>query len=114
MRAPMLQSRESLTVQPCIKSSNYWFSQAYCPRSHSRPQHTPAHEFGLHDRGRFAVGLRSHLVLVKGDPTVEIQALHNLGSVWKLGKRQLPRVRRSRWTVNSGTYAARYTSKHAL
>ena len=51
---------------------------------------TPARQFGLHDRGRVAVGLRADLVLVGGDPTADIQALHEIDGVWVLGKRNLP------------------------
>jgi imidazolonepropionase-like amidohydrolase len=51
----------------------------------------PAQQFGLHDRGRVAVGLRADLVLVEGDPTADIQALHNIEGIWKLGERHFPR-----------------------
>lgn len=47
---------------------------------------TPAREFGLHDRGRVAKGLRADLVLVKGDPTADIRALHNIQGVWVGGE----------------------------
>jgi imidazolonepropionase-like amidohydrolase len=45
----------------------------------------PAHAFGFHDRGRIAVGLRADLVLVNGDPTVNIRATRDIVGVWKLG-----------------------------
>jgi len=46
----------------------------------------PARTFGLHDRGRVAVGLRADLVLVDGDPSEHIEAMRNIAGVWKLGK----------------------------
>jgi imidazolonepropionase-like amidohydrolase len=46
---------------------------------------TPARIFGLQDRGRIAPGLRSDLVLVKGDPTVDITATRDIERIWKLG-----------------------------
>ena len=55
--------------------------------------YTPARQFGLHDRGRIAVGLRADLVLVHGDPTTDIESLHNIVGVWKLGIRQTPSIR---------------------
>ncbi len=47
---------------------------------------TPARIFGLKDRGRIAIGLRSDLVLVKGDPTTDILATRDVQRVWKLGQ----------------------------
>ncbi len=49
--------------------------------------YTPAREFGLHDRGKIAVGLRADFVLIKGDPTSDIHALHNIEGVWIGGQR---------------------------
>ncbi len=43
--------------------------------------------FGFHDRGRIAVGTRADLVLVKGDPTVDIRTTRDIEGVWKLGVR---------------------------
>ena len=51
---------------------------------------TPARVFGFHDRGRVAVGLRADLLLVRGDPTSDIRAVHNILGVWKLGTRYYP------------------------
>ncbi|HLJ86198.1 MAG TPA: CIA30 family protein [Candidatus Angelobacter sp.] len=45
----------------------------------------PAAAFRLSDRGQIAPGKRADLVLVKGDPTVDITATRNIVSVWKLG-----------------------------
>jgi imidazolonepropionase-like amidohydrolase len=45
----------------------------------------PARAFGFHDRGRVAEGLRADLLLVKGDPTVDIRATRDIVGVWKLG-----------------------------
>jgi imidazolonepropionase-like amidohydrolase len=47
---------------------------------------TPARIFGLADRGRIAPGLRADLLLVTGDPTVEIKASRNIVGVWKQGR----------------------------
>ncbi|HKV38463.1 MAG TPA: amidohydrolase family protein [Blastocatellia bacterium] len=47
----------------------------------------PAAQFHLPDRGRISVGLRADLLLVKGDPTVDIKATRNIVGVWKLGVR---------------------------
>lgn len=45
----------------------------------------PATAFHLSDRGRIASGLRADLLLVKGDPTVNIKASRNIIAVWKAG-----------------------------
>jgi imidazolonepropionase-like amidohydrolase len=45
----------------------------------------PARRFRLDDRGRIAPGLRADLVLVDGDPTVDILATRNIATVWKNG-----------------------------
>jgi len=50
--------------------------------------YTPARQFGLHNSGRIAVGLRADLVLIDGDPTTNILALPNIVGIWKLGMRQ--------------------------
>ncbi|KAK0701247.1 hypothetical protein B0H67DRAFT_558721 [Lasiosphaeris hirsuta] len=42
----------------------------------------PAHAFGLRDRGVVAVGKRADIVLVDGDPTVDIRAVRNVRRVW--------------------------------
>lgn len=46
---------------------------------------TPAECFGLTDRGRIAVGARADLLLVAGDPTVEIAATANIARIWRGG-----------------------------
>jgi imidazolonepropionase-like amidohydrolase len=43
--------------------------------------------FGLSDRGRIAPGVRADLVLVDGDPTVDIKATRKIVGVWKQGQR---------------------------
>lgn len=45
----------------------------------------PARRFRLDDRGRIASGLRADLVLVDGDPTVDIVATRHIVTVWKNG-----------------------------
>jgi imidazolonepropionase-like amidohydrolase len=45
----------------------------------------PAAAFRLGDRGRIASGLRADLLLVEGDPSVDIRATRNVVSVWKQG-----------------------------
>src|SRR5437764_1310552 len=45
----------------------------------------PARPFGFHDRGRFGDGLRADLLLVDGDPTVDITATRDIVGIWKLG-----------------------------
>lgn len=45
----------------------------------------PARHFGLTDRGRIAQGMRADLVLVKGDPTRDINATRDITQVWKNG-----------------------------
>jgi imidazolonepropionase-like amidohydrolase len=52
----------------------------------------PARAFGLNDRGRISPGLRADLVLVDGDPTMDIRATRRIVSVWKRGMR-MERVR---------------------
>jgi imidazolonepropionase-like amidohydrolase len=41
--------------------------------------------FRLKDRGRIAPGLRADLLLVDGDPTVDIKATRSIVAVWKAG-----------------------------
>jgi imidazolonepropionase-like amidohydrolase len=41
--------------------------------------------YGLRDRGRIAPGLRADLLLVEGDPTVDIKATRALRKIWKGG-----------------------------
>ncbi|HYJ42103.1 MAG TPA: amidohydrolase family protein [Steroidobacteraceae bacterium] len=45
----------------------------------------PAKVFGLGDRGRIAEGNRADLLLVDGDPTVEIAATLRIDRIWKNG-----------------------------
>jgi imidazolonepropionase-like amidohydrolase len=40
----------------------------------------------LSDRGRIAEGLRADLLLVKGDPTTNIEDICNIVGVWKAGE----------------------------
>jgi imidazolonepropionase-like amidohydrolase len=47
----------------------------------------PAAAFGLHDRGRVQAGLLADLVLVAGDPTVDITATTAIEGVWRRGER---------------------------
>jgi imidazolonepropionase-like amidohydrolase len=44
-----------------------------------------ARAFGLSDRGRIASGLRADLVLVNGDPTVDITKTRDIVGIWKRG-----------------------------
>ncbi len=46
-----------------------------------------ARAFGFNDRGRIAVGRRADLLLINGDPTVNITATRDIVGVWKLGVR---------------------------
>ncbi|MER6124239.1 SAM-dependent methyltransferase [Streptomyces sp. NPDC001795] len=46
---------------------------------------TPARYFGLDDRGRIAPGLRADLLLVEGDPTVDITATRAIRRIWRRG-----------------------------
>jgi imidazolonepropionase-like amidohydrolase len=45
----------------------------------------PADIFGLEGRGRIVPGARADLVLVRGNPTVDITATRDIVGVWKLG-----------------------------
>jgi imidazolonepropionase-like amidohydrolase len=44
-----------------------------------------AHYFGLTDRGVIEVGRRADLLLVEGDPTIDIKATRNIRRVWCAG-----------------------------
>ncbi len=46
---------------------------------------TPARIFALADRGRIAPGMRADLLLVDGDPTLDITATRSIAAVWKNG-----------------------------
>jgi imidazolonepropionase-like amidohydrolase len=45
----------------------------------------PAVKFKLGDRGRIAPGMRADLLLVEGDPTVDIKATRAIVAIWKNG-----------------------------
>jgi imidazolonepropionase-like amidohydrolase len=47
----------------------------------------PARTFGLNDRGVIAAGRRADLLLVDGEPTVDIGAIRNVRAVWVAGAR---------------------------
>ena len=47
----------------------------------------PAERFGLTDRGRIGVGARADLLLVYGDPTVDVDGTADIAGVWKAGAR---------------------------
>ncbi len=47
----------------------------------------PARRFGLADRGRIARGARADLLLVDGDPTVDIADTLSIRAVWRRGAR---------------------------
>jgi imidazolonepropionase-like amidohydrolase len=47
----------------------------------------PARTFGLNDRGVIAAGRRADLLLVDGEPTIDIGAIHNVRAVWIAGVR---------------------------
>ncbi|WP_432842498.1 amidohydrolase family protein [Dactylosporangium sp. CA-092794] len=53
---------------------------------------TPARRFSLLDRGRIAEGLRADLVLVAGDPTVNLDDTLNIRQVWRSGVAMTPEV----------------------
>ena len=45
----------------------------------------PADAFRLKDRGRIKTGLRADLILVSGDPEIDITTTRDIVRVWKLG-----------------------------
>ena len=45
----------------------------------------PAKRFGINDRGRIATGMRADLLLVEGNPLVDITASRAIAEVWKNG-----------------------------
>ena len=47
----------------------------------------PARRFGLKDRGRVAPGLKADLLLVEGDPTMNISDTLSILGVWRSGVR---------------------------
>ena len=59
----------------------------------------PAAIFSLEDRGQIRPGLRADLLLVEGDPTVDITTTRNIRHVWKAGH-LIPRL-----TAESGASA---------
>jgi imidazolonepropionase-like amidohydrolase len=50
----------------------------------------PAAVFGLHDRGAIKPGARADLLLVDGDPTIDISATREIRAVWCAGKEVVP------------------------
>lgn len=64
----------------------------------------PARHFRLDDRGRIAQGLRADLLLVEGDPTVEITATRAVRRIWRRGVPfDREAFRRSRLLARQGT-----------
>jgi imidazolonepropionase-like amidohydrolase len=59
----------------------------------------PASRFRLSDRGRIAPGLRADLLLVRGDPTQDIQTTRDIVAVWKRGKK----LNREAWRAHVAT-----------
>lgn len=51
----------------------------------------PAKRFSLDDRGRIAPGLQADLLLVDGDPTVDVRQTLSIEGVWRRGE-QAPRI----------------------
>ncbi len=47
----------------------------------------PAQAFGIADRGRIAPGLRADLLLVEGDPALDVRRTRNIAAIWKNGYR---------------------------
>ena len=45
-----------------------------------------ARRFGFNDRGKIEPGMRADLLLVKGDPSSNIEDLCNVVGVWKAGE----------------------------
>lgn len=43
--------------------------------------------FGLSDRGRIVAGKRADLLLINGDPTGDISAIHDIAAIWRNGYR---------------------------
>ncbi|WP_214415545.1 amidohydrolase family protein [Sphaerisporangium fuscum] len=64
---------------------------------------TTAEVFGLADRGRLVAGSRADLVLVDGDPTVDITATHSVRHTWVRGRRVAPEE-----------YAGSETERHGI
>jgi imidazolonepropionase-like amidohydrolase len=46
---------------------------------------TTARRFGLKDRGRLAKGLRADALIVRGDPTVDIERTMDITGIWRGG-----------------------------
>ncbi len=65
----------------------------------------PAKAFRLTDRGRIAKGLKADLLLVDGDPTSMIAAVHNIAEIWKDGAAVGP-LRAARRTAVTSQSAA--------
>ena len=45
----------------------------------------PADAFGLTDRGRIRAGLHADLILVEGDPTIDVEATIGIKRIWRAG-----------------------------
>jgi imidazolonepropionase-like amidohydrolase len=45
-----------------------------------------ARRFGFHDRGRLVEGLNADLLLVEGNPLVDIDTTLNIRGVWREGR----------------------------
>ena len=58
-------------------------------RSNSVRHRVAGQDLGLNDRGAVAAGLRADLMLVDGEPTVDIAAIRNVRGVWIDGARVL-------------------------
>ena len=65
-----------------------------------------AERFGLTDRGRLQPGALADLVLVEGDPTVDISATQAIRAIWKNGKPYDPHDRPGSQTLQPGLLSA--------
>lgn len=73
---------EDPAIRPCLDDD---LVELYTRWEVDPPTTNVIDSIGLHDSKRIRPGLRADMVLVEGDPTVEVTTLRRIRKVWRNG-----------------------------